>query len=250
MEGFDEVAFNQGHLVLSDEAMGQSLTQALDCKACHKVAEKSVGPSYQAIADKYTDKRDAAYIANKIIKGGSGVWGEKVMAAHPDISPLEAQQMAAYIRSLNQSNKTPSLPTKGSITPAPDSDNQTMVITASYMDRGVEVAKPLKGTTKIALTSNSLTFSKNTPVEGFNHVQQNPSKGLRMTVHLNAPDGEQIGEGTMPVPPVRQNGSLLPIELSKAIDSKVEKLYFVYEPTADEQLGSTDQVAIMKVRFD
>jgi cytochrome c551/c552 len=39
---------------------------------------------------------------NKIINGGSGVWGEVAMPAHPAIKPTEAKQIVDYILSLKK----------------------------------------------------------------------------------------------------------------------------------------------------
>ena len=55
-----------------------------DCKACHAIAEKVNGPSYKDIAARYS-KKDIDYLVTKVIKGGSGVWGdESMMSAHPN----------------------------------------------------------------------------------------------------------------------------------------------------------------------
>ena len=68
---------------------------------CHQEKEVSIGPSYFAVAKKYRSQLDAvAYLSNKIIRGGGGVWGEQAMAAHPQISTTQAEQMANYILAL------------------------------------------------------------------------------------------------------------------------------------------------------
>ena len=63
-----------------------------DCKACHSMDKKSVGPAYLDIATKYQrGAANIALLATKIINGGGGVWGEQAMAAHPQISISDAR---------------------------------------------------------------------------------------------------------------------------------------------------------------
>ena len=38
-------------------------------------------------------------LADKIMKGGSGVWGAVPMPANPQVSPAEAKQLAAWVLS-------------------------------------------------------------------------------------------------------------------------------------------------------
>ena len=78
---------------------GYTLINGSDCLSCHKDSERLVGPSYAEIAEKYTEA-DTELLASKIIDGGSGVWGQIPMQAHPNISKEEAKQMVAYILSV------------------------------------------------------------------------------------------------------------------------------------------------------
>jgi cytochrome c len=70
----------------------------MDCSGCHAVNERMIGPSYQEIADKYSEK-DMELLASKIIEGGSGVWGSVPMAPHPQVSKEDAKKMVEYILS-------------------------------------------------------------------------------------------------------------------------------------------------------
>ena len=59
-----------------DNAAVMSLLGKHSCVACHGLASKLVGPSFQAIAGKHGGRADAqAYLVGKIKSGGSGVWG-------------------------------------------------------------------------------------------------------------------------------------------------------------------------------
>ncbi|WP_415326543.1 c-type cytochrome [Chryseobacterium sp. MMS23-Vi53] len=92
--------------VVSDKAnanlSGDQIIETLDCSGCHSVNERMIGPSYQEIAEKYSDK-DIELLASKIIEGGSGVWGGVPMSAHPQVSKEDAKKMVEYI--LNQKKK-------------------------------------------------------------------------------------------------------------------------------------------------
>ena len=55
-----------------------------DCLSCHHQEKPNIGPSYQAVAERYKgDYLAGQYLAKKIINGGNGVWGEKIMSGHP-----------------------------------------------------------------------------------------------------------------------------------------------------------------------
>ncbi len=80
---------------------GEMLISKSDCLGCHKVNEKLVGPSYLEVAAKYeATEANKELLANKIVNGGSGVWGEIPMAPHPTISKDDAKEMVTYILSL------------------------------------------------------------------------------------------------------------------------------------------------------
>lgn len=81
---------------------GQQLIAGSTCLGCHKEQEKLVGPSYADVAKKYDNTQEnITMLANKIIKGGVGVWGEVPMTAHPQINQQDAEEMVKYIFTLN-----------------------------------------------------------------------------------------------------------------------------------------------------
>lgn len=68
---------------------------------CHHVSAKKIGPSYEAIAEKYTDEamhRDS--LVHRIINGSVGRWGTIPMAANVHVSEEDARTMVHYILSL------------------------------------------------------------------------------------------------------------------------------------------------------
>ena len=83
-------------------AQGEALVKASDCKTCHHAVNKLIGPAHTDVAKKYefTDA-NVKLLADKIIKGGTGVWGQIPMTAHPDITQSDAEKMAQYVLSLD-----------------------------------------------------------------------------------------------------------------------------------------------------
>ena len=72
--------------------------KARACTACHAVASKIVGPSFQEIGAKYASRGDApAYLIDKMKAGGVGVWGQIPMPAQPALTDAEAQAVAKWI---------------------------------------------------------------------------------------------------------------------------------------------------------
>ena len=68
------------------------------CMACHATDKKLVGPAYKDVAAKYAGQKDAvAKLAEKIQKGGVGVWGQIPMPANTTVNPDEAKQLATWV---------------------------------------------------------------------------------------------------------------------------------------------------------
>lgn len=81
------------------EQKGKALISESDCFACHKEKEKLVGPAYVDVAKKYKVS-DLPMLTDKVINGGSGVWGNIPMTPHPGMSKTDAEAMVRYILSL------------------------------------------------------------------------------------------------------------------------------------------------------
>jgi len=74
------------------------LAQKKNCLACHATDKKVIGPAYKEVAAKYAGQKDAAdKLAQKILKGGSGVWGAVPMPANPQVNDAEAKQLATWV---------------------------------------------------------------------------------------------------------------------------------------------------------
>jgi cytochrome c len=82
-----------------DYKAGLALVSKSDCFTCHKVDEAATGPAYRDIANKYASEAPGVIpqLAEKIIKGGTGVWGSAIMLPHPNISQADAETMVKYV---------------------------------------------------------------------------------------------------------------------------------------------------------
>jgi cytochrome c len=143
-EGFDKTVIAQGHRTADDAvdvSKGQRLVDAGDCKACHSLDKKSIGPTYREVSLKYKGKASAQQgLAKKIIAGGSGVWGEVAMPAHPQLSAEDVGEMVKWILSVAEpKTKVKSLPVAGTYDiklPATDKGQGVYIFRAAYKDRG------------------------------------------------------------------------------------------------------------------
>lgn len=76
------------------------LAKAKNCMACHAVNNKVVGPAFKDVAAKYAGQKDAEdKLVQKVIKGGSGVWGAVPMPANPQVSEAEARTLVKWVLS-------------------------------------------------------------------------------------------------------------------------------------------------------
>ena len=72
-----------------------------DCYACHTNDAKLIGPSFKEVAQRYPAKnKNIETLVDKIINGGSGVWGQVPMQAHSTMSKSDATEIVNYILSL------------------------------------------------------------------------------------------------------------------------------------------------------
>ncbi|MBL7850886.1 MAG: cytochrome c class I [Cyclobacteriaceae bacterium] len=83
-------------------ALGEALVKQNDCNTCHHKTNTLIGPAHTAVAQKYEfTEANVKLLAEKITKGGSGVWGQIPMAAHLGLSQDDAEAMARYVLSLD-----------------------------------------------------------------------------------------------------------------------------------------------------
>lgn len=272
-----------GDQVVSDAVIGENMIQSLDCKSCHLVDKHSVGPSFTQVAQKYgSDPASDAYLADKIISGGSGVWGETAMAAHPGLSHSDALELVAYIKSLTGEKKK-SLGNQGVIV-VPTSENdlagKSFYLYASYTDQGGKNNRALAGADTLVLRYNnvSLAFMRNregmTPSrDGVLRMLKVSPKGGWVTVpdvdlsdvhtvtlaivwlkpvsgdysiqlHIRGADGPVVGETTFRGPDSGGRANI-PIKLQVA-DQQPKDLYIVVTPKGD---ASNDDLNLASATF-
>jgi cytochrome c len=197
-EGFDPIEI-MANRVTTDEwtefSKGAQLISASDCKSCHIMDKKSVGPSYLDVAAKYkNDEAAPANLASKIITGGSGVWGDHAMSAHPQISPQNAAKMVAYILALGSKQDAPVVKPslQGTFTPtvpANDNGRGSYLLRVAYKDKGTENLGSLTSEKIVALRNPTLdpekaddqrgTVLMTTPSRSFSLVGNNSFIGYR-----------------------------------------------------------------------
>lgn len=160
-----------GHqLLTSTFSLGKNLMEGSDCKACHQVAAKSVGPAFTDVAKRYRDDKTAiARLANKIITGGGGVWGEHAMSAHPQLAREEAAEMVKYILSIGNQPVENRLSPQGTLALNQHVNKEQVgryVLTASYTDKGALTMPSGKPRSQLALTRTNVLVLRPTKVLG------------------------------------------------------------------------------------
>ncbi|MCL4124593.1 UNVERIFIED_CONTAM: hypothetical protein GTU68_025847 [Idotea baltica] len=70
------------------------------CATCHDPTESTVGPSYEAIANRYEATREnRAMLAERVQKGSTGIWGDAVMIPHPKMKIEDIEKIIVYMMS-------------------------------------------------------------------------------------------------------------------------------------------------------
>ena len=84
-------------LALPSQA-SETLAKKHNCLACHASDKKLVGPSYKEVAAKYgKDPAAQQKLADKVKKGGQGVWGQVPMPPNPQVPDGEVQALVKWI---------------------------------------------------------------------------------------------------------------------------------------------------------
>ena len=157
--GYDVTEVIQGHqanVEASANLVGKALYEGSDCKSCHQITDKSVGPTLTAIADKYAgNEASIKTLVEKVMKGGAGVWGDLMMSPHPQLTSEETEKMIRYILALNKKGVMAGLPPTGTYamnSHKPTEKEGTYIFTASYTDKGANGIKPLTARKVVALS--------------------------------------------------------------------------------------------------
>ncbi|HYG39577.1 MAG TPA: PQQ-dependent sugar dehydrogenase [Cytophagales bacterium] len=242
---------------------GKTLIGSSDCKSCHDMSKQSIGPSYIAIAARYKDQDKLDMLSDKILKGGNGNWGKNFMAAHPQHTKQEADEMIKYILSLNDKQNA-RLPLEGTLAMTAHSTTKTQgsyVLRASYTDSGVPEIGKLTGSSILILRNpkvqaedfdysnhvdsrhiDGTDISYITDIEdgsyiGFKNIDLKNIKnilvsgssiveGTQIQVRIGAPDGKVAGQATFPKS--NRNEEVKTVSISISDEGAAQDLYFVF----------------------
>lgn len=106
-ENYQDLKVTKADMAEAALATGAELIDQSDCRSCHNEKVKTVGPSYLSVAKKYNDDEGSVdLLANRILKGGNGVWGIAMMTPHPDLPLEQSKEMVRYILSLDDDLST------------------------------------------------------------------------------------------------------------------------------------------------
>ena len=224
------------------------------------------------------------YLSQKIRKGGAGVWGDVAMAAHPNIAESDLKKIIQYVVGL--SNKTaakPSLSASGTIIPPANAKPGTsLVLSASYTDKGGNNIKALTGRNSAALNAASISFTGKEKVNGFTLANYNgmnlmiapaqpgwfalegidltgvgtlnfmmgfllaPKIGVDFEVHLDAENGKLLGKATfLPAANSKANFAFMPISIATITDGAMHTIYI----SSKRKEKETATVAVSSVQF-
>ena len=160
---------------------------ASDCRACHTVDAKSVGPAFMSVAQKYHSQPGAVSIlAKKIIAGGAGNWGAIPMSAHPQLATEDAEAIVRYILSLaDDDNRISNLPVQSAVSfdrHKPNELRGVYQLTASYTDKGGGGMDPLTGRATLTFRSAKVRTALADAHEGFERFRNSLAPGNNKSV--------------------------------------------------------------------
>lgn len=79
----------------------EDLAKKHSCTTCHAVkGAKTIGPTYLDVAKKYAGQKDAeAKLAEKVKKGGQGVWGQVPMPPNAAVPEADIKTLVKWLLS-------------------------------------------------------------------------------------------------------------------------------------------------------
>ncbi|NIJ54376.1 PQQ-dependent sugar dehydrogenase [Dyadobacter arcticus] len=264
-EGFNLTKIAQTQLSVDASAQyatAISVINKSDCKACHAVKEKVLGPSFTDISVKYKgDVSGIAGLSKKILAGGSGVWGDAFMPAHPTMAESDVKSIVKYIMSLSDAPKpAKTLAVKGTyatVVPKGENPEGSFIFRAAYADRGTktaasqasemtvvlrnpivpvsyaDLAKDIRFTndSTVAMVASSGGFLrfKDTDLTGIKQIEIVRAPGRSaptpptgtIEARIGAADGKLLGKFS------GEYGSKIMIDVATGTESGVKDVYFV-----------------------
>lgn len=263
---------------------GKEAIESSDCASCHALDLSSVGPSYYQIADRYRNEYDmVGYLANKIITGGNGNWGGKIMAGHPQLNIDQTTDMVRYILSLEKGKQYGQLPGSGrfALQDHLTSPGGAYLVQASYTDQGAGDIPAQTGSELLILRDPVVQAEANDMSQGMYNMVVGPNRDIDviadlrqgnwfgfenwdltgitaievsmatggggvLSVRVGSPDGEEIGKVRLP-----NLGRDFTIRQYRIPISSAETNTSVYFVAGDDQtnLGPIDWLRVIGGRF-
>lgn len=158
---------------------GLALMRSSTCFSCHASGAPSAGPAYKTVALKYADDPTAASrLAQKILSGGAGVWGQIPMPPHPQHTLVQTRQMVNWVLSLKDDPAPAPKPGISGVWKAPRKPTTritdgVLILTADYTDDGKEgTMRRLRGESTIVLHSRRKKAALYDENHGMQYVEQ------------------------------------------------------------------------------
>ncbi|SDC66410.1 cytochrome c [Algoriphagus faecimaris] len=263
-------------------SIGENFITQAGCKACHAIANESVGPTYEEVSAKYKGQADAkAYLIGKIRNGGGGVWSdERIMPGHLHLPEDQIGEMVDFILALKDPDYGKvTLPLEGEFTPDQNLQSEGYyLIQASYTDQGANGIGPLRGNTQFLLRHpevkavtadrfentakanadglNFIKFTEKASWIAFDQLDLRGIRGLELLVNPGGisgiieirsgdPDGPLLGQSAE----LQQSGrkGYFPISIALSDSDGVHDLYFVLQTASGISIWNT--VNLDWVRF-
>ncbi|MCB0841456.1 MAG: carbohydrate-binding protein, partial [Bacteroidetes bacterium] len=287
----DQIAIAQGHKmadISAASAKGLRLINENVCKSCHTIGQTSIGPAYQKVAEKYeTNEETINMLAKKVMEGGSGVWGEAVMPANPQVEEADVKEMIRYILSLDEEKApTNTLPVQGTFDPKEAKSNNyqgVFIARAVYTDKGANGMPPATSEEVFVLRSPQISPGKTASDKDINRFSFGPreiliaassgsylgyeaidftnitsitftvsansrfSRGGKIEVHIDAPDGPKIGE--TPMIKAKDGEFTMPPDVVKTEITKTEGWHELYVVFVNEEDGQQALMSLSGIEF-
>ncbi|MCC5939296.1 MAG: PQQ-dependent sugar dehydrogenase [Lunatimonas sp.] len=280
-EGYDKIIAEMGHQQSenSTQVLGQNLLVKSGCNACHGLENASVGPSYKAVAERYSAVTEAPKILlQKVINGGGGVWGDRLMPSHAHLKEGDIVQMLDYVLSLSpksaisQKNR---LGISGEVTLDQHRAQGTYLLTASYRDKGANGISPILRREQLMLRhplvlaanadffhgaakanfedSRLVKFTEDKSYIGFERVDLKYVGGIQLSVdpsnrtgwfevRLHSPDGPIVGKSGVisnELKPEKETGKWFDVSVKLETYDQVADLYLVFQTETGVSIWSS-----------
>jgi cytochrome c len=212
LEGYDLIKVGHEEEILS---IGETYINQAGCKACHAIANESVGPDYTAVSEKYKGDANAqVYLANKIKNGGGGVWGERVMPGHTHLEDRQISEMVDFILGIADPDRGGKLPATGTYQLKNTAQAEGYyLVQASYTDQGANGISPLKTTTQLTIRNPKVMASNVDELKDAARANGENVSFVKYTannswVMLRDIDLNQIKKITLEIDPTNTGGKL------------------------------------------